>query len=85
VSRELFLYSRTRCRPCEEMKEQLYELLQGSDCECHVLVVDGDPELEQRYGTRVPVLVAGNRELCQFRMDTAAVLSFLDTPGVGGP
>jgi len=39
--------------------------------------VTGDPELEQLYGARVPVLVGGGRELCQIKLDRDEVKNFL--------
>ena len=38
--------------------------------------VDADPALEARWGAYVPVLLAGERELCHYRLDRAAVAAF---------
>lgn len=60
------------------MWEQLQQLLQGQEYDCHLVKIDGNIELEQRYGARVPVLVAGNRELCQGKLNHSAVSNFLN-------
>ena len=60
------------------MASELEPLLQAYGCKCHMVKVDGDPELEQRYGARVPVLVGSGRELCQFRLDRNEVEKYLD-------
>jgi len=38
--------------------------------------VDSDPALEARWGEHVPVLLAGERELCRHRLDRAALAAF---------
>ena len=76
--RELFLYSKESCSLCDEMLLQVQTLLHGSVGICHVIKVTGDPELEQRYGARVPVLVGGNEVLCQAYLEEAAVKTYLN-------
>jgi thioredoxin reductase (NADPH) len=39
--------------------------------------VDEFPELEDRLGELVPVLMAGERELCHYYLDEAAVRAYL--------
>jgi Glutaredoxin-like domain (DUF836) len=39
--------------------------------------VDRDPALDARWGTSVPVLLAGERELCHYRLDRAALAAYL--------
>jgi hypothetical protein len=38
--------------------------------------VDAHPALEARWGAYVPVLLAGERELCHYRLDRAALAAF---------
>jgi hypothetical protein len=45
--------------------------------------VDADPELAQRYGPRVPVLAAGDTEICHYFLDEQRLLEFLRTAGAG--
>jgi hypothetical protein len=42
-----------------------------------VLDVDGDPELESRYGERVPVLLHKEFELCHYFLDATKVRDYL--------
>ncbi len=73
----LTLYSRGYCHLCEEMQAAL-ELLRGEfGFELKVLDVDADPALLARYDERVPVLVAGELELCHYFLDGAAVRAYL--------
>ena len=39
--------------------------------------VDADPELAERYGSRVPVLVAGGEEICEGHCEPALIEAFL--------
>lgn len=38
-----------------------------------VVDVDSRPELEAKWGTLVPVLLDGDRELCHYHLDVAAL------------
>jgi hypothetical protein len=74
VSR-LVLYSRRGCHLCEEMLEDLESLCR--DAALEVIDVDGDAALVSRYGARVPVLVADDREVCAGRLDRTALAACL--------
>jgi len=45
--------------------------------ELEIIDIDADPELERRYGEKVPVLVHGGDEICHFHLDRAAVADYL--------
>jgi hypothetical protein len=72
------VYSRAGCSLCEHMLEELAELL-GSPAAAAVQVVDieGDPELERKYGTRIPVLLADGEFVCAYRLDVERVRAYL--------
>jgi thioredoxin reductase (NADPH) len=73
----LTVYSRAYCHLCEEMIEALRGLQGLFPFEVVVVDVDSDPELEGRYGEKVPVLAHGDRELCHYRLEAAAVTAYL--------
>ena len=58
--------------------EGLAELL-GPAVAAAVQVVDiaGDPELERKYGTRIPVLLADGEFVCAYRLDVERVRAYL--------
>jgi hypothetical protein len=60
------------------MKEELEKLLIPGRHICREINVQGIPELEHLYGARIPVLVAGNQELCQARIDRDVVMAYLN-------
>ena len=75
---DLILYQRDYCRLCDKALAVMAEA-RAPDFDSDW--VDDSPELEQRYGTRVPVLrdVRDGREL-DWPFDAAAVRAFLGLP-----
>ena len=70
------VYSRAECSLCEHMLEQLAELL-GPQVPVQVIDIDGEPELERKYGTRIPVLLADGEFVCAYRLDAERVRAYL--------
>ncbi|HEX2668679.1 MAG TPA: glutaredoxin family protein [Gammaproteobacteria bacterium] len=71
----LTLYHRPGCHLCEQMLAAIY-FHYGDEIEVALVNVDGDPALKQRYGTRIPVLAAGERVICEGRLDEAALQGY---------
>jgi hypothetical protein len=65
---------------CEELLEQLEPLCRGR-AEIVVRDVDTRPEWAASYGLRIPVLVAGDEEVCHYTLDRQAVLALLAAAG----
>jgi thioredoxin reductase (NADPH) len=42
-----------------------------------VIDIDADPVLEQRFDTKVPVLMHADTELCQYHLDVGKVRAYL--------
>jgi hypothetical protein len=78
-SLELTVYSRAGCHLCEEMIERLQKLRGEFSFTIAVVDVDGDPLLAARFGTEIPVLAHGARELCRHRFDASRVGAYLET------
>ena len=74
---KLTLLSRAYCHLCEEMRLQIEPVLDDPRVTLEVLDVDTDPALEARWGDKVPVLLAGARELCRYRLDRAVLEQWL--------
>jgi hypothetical protein len=68
------VYHRPGCSLCEEMLAELGGLL-GPEESSRVQVVDiaNDPELERKYRTRIPVLLADGDFVCDYRLDVERV------------
>jgi thioredoxin reductase (NADPH) len=77
---ELIIYSRQDCHLCHEMERDLARLTREHPVSVRVVDVDTDPQLQSRYGLRVPVLVAGEEEVCATRLDPDRVRTLLRAP-----
>lgn len=73
----LTLLVRAYCHLCDEMREAVSPLAAAAGCAIEEIDVDADPALEARWGASVPVLLAGERELCHYRLDRAVLTAFL--------
>ena len=74
---ELFLYSKSACKPCIEAESIIAGLVNSHDIVCHVIKVDDDYELQQRYGSRVPVLEHAGITISELGLDRQAVKAWL--------
>jgi len=75
--RRLTLFVRAYCHLCDDMRHALAPLAAMFGWAVDEVDIDADALLEQRWGEAVPVLVAGEQELCRYRIDAAAVTAFL--------
>ena len=78
---QLTVYSRLGCHLCEEMEKLLPEYLDNSGHSFNVIYIDDDPVLEQQYGTLVPVLKAGESEICHYFLDVKALQQYISEQG----
>lgn len=74
---DLTLYGRSYCHLCHDMEVALEPLREEFGFSLLAVDVDADPELDERLGELVPVLMAGDRELCHYHLDVAAVRAYL--------
>lgn len=72
----LTLYGRPECHLCDEMLAALQPLLAGR-VSVELVDISDDDELEALYGLRIPVLCAGETELCCYMLDTERVAAWL--------
>lgn len=74
----LVLFSREACHLCAAMEAELRALLDGRDYELRIEDVESSDEWLRDYGLRIPVLTtADGRELCEVRLNAAAVLHYV--------
>lgn len=73
----LTLYSRAYCHLCDDLLAALAPLAQRAGLAVEVVDVDADSALEAAYGDKVPILMAGDREICRYRLDPAALDAYL--------
>ena len=65
----LTVLSREYCHLCHEMIAALHALQGRFSFAVEVIDVDSRPELEEKWGEKVPVLLDGERELCHYALD----------------
>ena len=69
----LTVLSRECCHLCEELLAGLKQFQGRYSFDIEVIDVDRHPELEEKWGDKVPVLLDGDRELCHYYLDVAVV------------
>lgn len=73
----LTLLSRGYCHLCDDMRILVDAIRQEFGFELVVVDVDSDPEIEQRYGEDVPVLLHQGREIARHRLQPEVLRRYL--------
>ena len=74
----LVLLTRPECGLCETMLQELQALRKQSALPpIELLDVDSDPQLQQRYGLKIPVLLLDGSPVCSVRLDPEELLRAL--------
>ena len=76
----LTLLSRSWCHLCDDMRLALEPMAKLHAFDLQIVDIDGDSALESRYGEDIPVLLAGEYEICRHRFDAARVTAYLTNP-----
>ncbi len=75
---DILFYHRPDCHLCEDMARALAPLAAELGVTVRAVDIESDPDLEARYGLKVPVLVHGDTEICCYRLDEGAVRRAVD-------
>ena len=75
------VYTRAGCSLCEQLMVELAELLGEGASAVTVVDIADDPDLEARYGRRIPVLLANDDFVCSYRLDLDRVRGYLKPGG----
>ena len=74
---KLVLLSRPKCHLCEQMLSQAQEML-PENLVIEIRSVDDDPELQQEFGLRIPVLMDDEQTvLCEGRLNGARLTAWI--------
>ena len=76
--RELTLFGRLECHLCQDMLNDIEPLKEELGFELKIIDIDRDNQLVKRYGTLVPVLVAGEQEICHYFLDKQALIQYFE-------
>ena len=66
---EVSVYSRSNCHLCEVALEVISEIRKDYEFTITKILIDGDSELEGKYGEQVPVILINNQPHDFFRVD----------------
>lgn len=75
------LYSRLGCHLCEDMEAMLPSYLENTSISLDIVYIDDCEDLEQQYGTLVPMLKAGDAEICHYFLDIKALQQYISEVG----
>ena len=76
---QLTVYVRSYCHLCEDMLHALNTLQTQWQFELNIIDIEGAPQLEEEYGVRIPVLKAGEEEICHYFLDQSALAKYIGT------
>ena len=71
--RQLTVLSREWCHLCHDLLDALEPLQRELGFEVDVVDVDAFPALEAAWSEKVPVVLAGEAEICHYFLDETAV------------
>jgi glutaredoxin len=74
------MYSRATCGLCDEAREVILDARAERSFEYREVLVDGDRDLEDRYGQRVPVVLVNGEERFDLRVDPRELREALGGP-----
>ena len=66
---EVTIYSRSNCHLCDVALGVLEEFCQEFNFQIVKILIDESPELEEKYGEQVPVILINNQPHDFFRVD----------------
>ena len=78
---QLTLYSRRGCHLCEDMENLLPTYLEEAGLSLNTLYIENNPILEKQFGSLVPVLKAGEKEICHYFLDVKALQQYISEMG----
>ena len=73
----LTVFVRRGCHLCTDMTQALERLRPELGFEYAEVDIDRDPGLRSRYDTRVPVLAAGDNEICYYFLEEQRLRAYL--------
>ena len=79
VAPGLTVFVRRGCHLCTDMVQALERLRPELGFEYTQVDIDSDPDLLRRYDTRVPVLAAGDTEICYYFLEEQQLRAYIES------
>ena len=74
------MYSRSFCHLCDDARAVVMDAAARAVFEFQEVLIDGDDELEGRYGLRVPVVLVDGVEAFEYTVDQARLRRLVAAP-----
>ena len=74
------MYSRSTCHLCDDARAVVMDAAARAVFEFQEVLIDGDDELEGRYGLRVPVVLVDGVEAFEYTVDQARLRRLVAAP-----
>ena len=75
---ELVIYTRDGCHLCDALLDELTQFCSKNPYTFSIIEISDDTLLEQRYGTKVPVVTYQDDILCHYFLDTDLIDVYFD-------
>jgi glutaredoxin len=75
----VILYSRPGCHLCDEMKAVVNRVARQTPIALEEIDITTDPELENRYGTEIPVLMVDGKKAAKYRVSEGELMRMINT------
>lgn len=77
MTQNLTIYGRSQCHLCQNMLDELEDIRSENNFTYEYIEIDSNSELEDRFGQKVPVLMAEEREICHYVLDIHALKGYI--------
>ena len=74
---ELTLLTRSGCHLCESMKAVVANVGEAYPLSLNEIDIGARPDLEEQFGTQIPVLMDGNTVIARYRVSTSQLIAAL--------
>ncbi len=71
------IYSKPGCHLCDEMKAVVHRTMVDQDVSVEEVDISTDPDLLDRYGLEIPVLMIDERKVAKYRITEAELRRIL--------
>jgi len=79
----LKIYSKPGCHLCDEMKEVVHRTIVDQDISMEDVDISTDPDLLDRYGLEIPVLMIDDKKVAKYRITEAELRRLIGVRGKG--
>jgi glutaredoxin len=68
------IYTREGCCLCDDAHAALERVRRQAPFDLEIVDIDGDPDLGEKYGTEIPVVLVDGKKVAKYRVDETALL-----------